>query len=205
VDTWQLAESKVIEMMERAQTVQQAMRDQEAQNQAQALEGIAQVTSAMEGLETAIKETETTLINLDSLLAQQRALSIDVTGALPGLTMVRDYLVEINRLQGLAVVPTVEGASGLSSFASSPVVDEETAPITSFATGTNYVPRTGPYLLHQGEAVIPASRNPGNSGQSVSISFGNIVIHGADKNAREIAREIAPAVREELKKIEAKK
>ena len=84
VDTWQLAESKVIEMMQNAQAVQQAMRDQEAQNQAKALIGIAEVTDAMKGLETAIKATEATLINLDNLLAQQKVLSIDVSGALLG-------------------------------------------------------------------------------------------------------------------------
>jgi len=33
-----------------------------------------------------------------------------------------------------------------------------------YATGTNYVPRTGPYLLHQGEAVIPAADNTGWGG-----------------------------------------
>ena len=32
----------------------------------------------------------------------------------------------------------------------------------SYATGTNYVPETGLYLLHQGEAVIPASQNNGS-------------------------------------------
>jgi hypothetical protein len=33
-----------------------------------------------------------------------------------------------------------------------------------YATGTDYVPRTGPYLLHQGEAVIPAADNTGWGG-----------------------------------------
>lgn len=31
----------------------------------------------------------------------------------------------------------------------------------SYATGTDYVPRTGPYLLHQGEQVIPAGEGGG--------------------------------------------
>ena len=79
------------------------MRDQEARNHAQALQGIAEVTSAMEGLEAAIKSTETTLINLDNLLAQQRVLSIDVSGALPGLRMLIDYVNEANRLTGQKV------------------------------------------------------------------------------------------------------
>ena len=31
-----------------------------------------------------------------------------------------------------------------------------------YAQGTNYVPQTGPALLHQGEAVVPANQNPAN-------------------------------------------
>lgn len=49
---------------------------------------------------------------------------------------------------------------------------------TSYASGTNYVPRTGLYRLHQGEAVVPASRNRnyspawsgGRSGMVVNIN-----------------------------------
>jgi len=33
----------------------------------------------------------------------------------------------------------------------------------SYATGTDYVPRTGIYQLHEGEAVIPKSQNNGNT------------------------------------------
>jgi hypothetical protein len=33
--------------------------------------------------------------------------------------------------------------------------------LQGFATGSDYVPRTGPYMLHQGEAVIPAGQNRG--------------------------------------------
>lgn len=31
----------------------------------------------------------------------------------------------------------------------------------SYASGTDYVPQTGPYILHRGEAVIPANQNTG--------------------------------------------
>ena len=159
VDTWQLAESRVIEMMQRAQAVQQAQRDQEAQNQAQALAGIAQVTSAMQGVEAAIKATETTLINLDNLLSKQQVLSIDVSGALSELTLVRDYMVELLRLNGQVNGGPASSSLNYSSISTTPVTDADTSPITSFAVGTNYVPRTGLYQLHQGEAVIPAAQN----------------------------------------------
>jgi len=44
----------------------------------------------------------------------------------------------------------------------------------SYDTGTDYVPRTGPYLLHEGERVTPAGQTGG-----VTVSFGNIVFNGA--------------------------
>ena len=38
----------------------------------------------------------------------------------------------------------------------------------SYATGTNYVPATGRYILHQGEAVIPRDQNPAANGSVAS-------------------------------------
>jgi hypothetical protein len=47
--------------------------------------------------------------------------------------------------------------------------------IPGYATGTDYVPETGIYLLHQGEAVIPAAQNVSGS-QQYSSGGGNITI-----------------------------
>lgn len=58
-----------------------------------------------------------------------------------------------------------------------------TKAITGYATGTDYVPRTGPYLLHQGEKVIPASNN-----SSSSNIYNTFNISGT--NARDIADEV---------------
>jgi len=218
VDTWQLAESKVIEMMGRAQASQQAMRDQEAQNQAQALQGIARVTSAMEGLETAIKETETTLTNLDNLLAQQKVLSIDVSGALPGLTMVRDYLVEINRLTGQKV--NVSSAPSGASSHSIDEIDYVPGPYTdSYGPGMNWDgsqqvvyseqyarPSVGPALVPIGGAVAPTKESI--SGGSITVN-GGITVKLPESvkidDPRSFAEQVAPALREEFKRIEGRK
>jgi len=45
--------------------------------------------------------------------------------------------------------------------------------IPGYATGTNYVPETGLYLLHQGEAVIPAAQNNGTVGTGGSTIIQN--------------------------------
>jgi hypothetical protein len=36
--------------------------------------------------------------------------------------------------------------------------------LASFAVGTDYVPRTGLALIHEGEAITPASQNRGGGG-----------------------------------------
>ena len=218
VDTWQLAESKVIEMMQNAQAVQQATRDQEAQNQAQALAGVSRITSAMEDLESAIKTTETTLINLDNLLAQQRALSIDVSGALSGLAMVRDYTVELLRLQAqLNSRPAASPLTAPSSSTSYTDVSYEPGPgggeteiLGSLGTGTNYVPRTGLYELHLGEKVTTAEENgrgvfQGSASGGVQVTFGNIIINAANKDTDKIADELVSKVREKMRQIDARK
>lgn len=42
-------------------------------------------------------------------------------------------------------------------------VDQWLKPTTSYKDGTDFVPETGPALLHKGEAVIPAEKNMANS------------------------------------------
>ena len=75
----------------------------------------------------------------------------------------------------------------------------------SLATGTPYIPRTGLYQLHQGEAVIPASQNTGAGARPITISFGNIVINGENKNPDKLADELVSKVREKMRQIDARK
>lgn len=39
-------------------------------------------------------------------------------------------------------------------------VSEMTKPLASYKHGTNYVPKTGPAILHEGEKVVPKEQNP---------------------------------------------
>ncbi len=74
--------------------------------------------------------------------------------------------------------------------------------LNSYASGTDYVPRTGPYMLHQGEAVVPAGENAGKFDFNISIDA-----RGADAGAvirlegalaqfkRDVVPQVADAVR----------
>ena len=65
--------------------------------------------------------------------------------------------------------------------------------IGTYASGTNYVPRTGPYLLHQGEAVVTAENNKGGRG-NIIINMGGVVIRenmDIDRISKEIAWKIS--------------
>lgn len=63
----------------------------------------------------------------------------------------------------------------------------------SYATGTNYVPETGPYLLHKGEAVVPSGQNGGLTiNVPVSVSGNNAL---ASDLRNEIERTVIDVVR----------
>jgi hypothetical protein len=58
----------------------------------------------------------------------------------------------------------------------------------SYQTGTDYVPKTGLYMLHKGEAVIPANQNTTNNNNTFSP---NITINASgNSNAQDIAYEV---------------
>lgn len=73
----------------------------------------------------------------------------------------------------------------------------------SYATGTDFVPETGLYRLHRGEAVIPADQNNGGTGGNMSISVnvsGVSVYNNYDitKLADDLARQLNVKMREKL-------
>ena len=67
------------------------------------------------------------------------------------------------------------GAIGIGSYGSTASVLKHTTstgttvlPMIHLAKGTDYVPSTGPYVLHKGEAVIPANQN--RPGMNITIN-----------------------------------
>jgi hypothetical protein len=72
------------------------------------------------------------------------------------------------------ILGSIFGGSGEIS----PVVVTQSK-VPTYASGTNYVPRTGLALIHQGEAVIPAAQNAGGGGGVTLAPVYNIDARGA--------------------------
>lgn len=72
-----------------------------------------------------------------------------------------------------------------------------TTPLGTYASGTAYVPQTGPYILHQGEAIIPAGRQ--SAGQSINITM-TVNVQGSVTAERDLAE----TVRRELLRVKSR-
>lgn len=68
---------------------------------------------------------------------------------------------------GAAAAGTTEAVSSTISFGD--IVGD--ASLAAMADGTNYVPKTGPYTLHEGEKVVPRAYNPNAGGNGGGHTF----------------------------------
>ena len=71
-----------------------------------------------------------------------------------------------------------------------------------FSTGTNYVPNTGIYKLHEGETVVPQSRrnSVGGSGK-LKVEIGDITVNARltqDVDVRGLGSKIGEAIASEI-------
>lgn len=73
--------------------------------------------------------------------------------------------------------------------------------LPSYAFGTRYVPHTGAFRLHEGEAVIP-KKQAQSMGQTIHFSP-SISISGGGKSPEQLAREIVKPLRAEMRRLEA--
>lgn len=85
----------------------------------------------------------------------------------------------------------------------------DNAPVLgSFAIGTDWVPKTGLYRLHEGEKVVPAAENKGGGGAK-AINFGDIIINNQgggdpsrDVDYRRLVRDdLMPEIMEQLNNV----
>jgi hypothetical protein len=116
---------------------------------------------------------------ITDLSAKMEAMkkTIEIRGIDQATSVIDNIAAQLERLHDKTINITAQysGGQGATSL---PTMPSESNPdfsyLDSFAIGTDYVPRTGIYKLHQGEAVIPAAQN---NGGSQSTTIGDVHIH----------------------------
>jgi hypothetical protein len=79
------------------------------------------------------------------------------------------------------------GAGGASPLANFGAGDSFGGGLGGYASGTDYVPRTGLYLVHQGEKIIAAAQNKGGQGGDVHNHLTVNVLPGATRQSTDQA------------------
>lgn len=83
--------------------------------------------------------------------------------------------------------------SGAGNWFSNMIGGGQPELLNTYASGTDYVPRTGAYQLHEGEAVIPKGENRGG-GATFNITY-NPTGNGGAADAQTMASTLIPLVR----------
>lgn len=110
---------------------------------------------------------------------------------------------------GGAVKKTKEVVTGASNTVSSGIERTKTGGVGGFLEdlgkvgnwfgfqhGTDYVPATGLYQLHKGEAIVPSHRNTGNSSVNIYVQGGNYLDrNAADKFAELLGEKLRREIR----------
>ncbi|MEN8134331.1 MAG: hypothetical protein ABFS18_02175 [Thermodesulfobacteriota bacterium] len=152
-----------------------------------------------------IYELQDTIYDLDDQLAAMDKV-IALEGEDLASSVVRDIQREVDLLHDKTITITTNhidnyGGGGSTSV---PVLD-------SYATGTDWVPKTGPYLLHEGEGVSTVAENrvarSVGGGANKKITFGDINIYnqgggGASQDMdlrRQVRDELMPEILEQLR------
>lgn len=169
------------------------MAAEETANQAKIQAMLQQTNESIATMEAAIKAVQNQLNILDEALARQRVLSIDTSQALSGLRMLQDSFSAQGWGSKYAIDNSQANNGGGSSYVE--YVDQSGV---GYASGMNYVPKTGYYKLHEGEEVKSNSRNNKGGGSMVINGLTINVPEGSVSNPRQFARELAPMIDEEI-------
>lgn len=144
-------------------------------------------TNAFKGMEDSLVDfVKTGKLNfsslVDSILADIARITVRQTITAPLASALIGAFTKVNVIGG----PDASGIN-LSTWGGLPG-----GLLGSYATGTDYVPQTGPYLLHKGEQVIPADKSGLTINVPVSVAGNNAL---ASDLRNEIERTVIDVVR----------
>lgn len=189
------------------------------------------MASAIDAVDKQIIGLYGEITKLDGLLSKTRELKIDTSMAVAQIQSLTAQITSMLNLlyngqpavsRGLNIsgITVAQGGGNSPAFApdsqawadwaSSQLAEYwQNWELPKYDVGTPYVPRTGPALIHQGERIMTAAENRQYSeqqtGRPISISIGDIVIQGANKDGEQLAREIARPLERELRRLAALK
>ncbi|MFA5424534.1 MAG: hypothetical protein WC374_11830, partial [Phycisphaerae bacterium] len=147
----------------------------------------AKAQSAMEALQNTMADLSTQIQNMQK--------EVELTGIDNVSSVVDGIMTRIQQLHELAEQPVTLTTTSSGVFSSNTPVGSDgftdlpfalstsgSGVMGSYADGTNYVPRTGSYQLHQGEAVIPAAQNNNSRSMSIGALHINIPANAAPQS-----------------------
>lgn len=142
--------------------------------------------------EARIKDYNSQLSEMDRLLKLLPTVkNIDVNLKVNGM----NDLASVTKGMGYTSYGDYYTQGGSTYWNDGSLADSGTSFVGAYASGTSYVPKTGMALVHQGEAIIPASQNRAGSGNvtfgDVNISLPNVT---NQSTARDLARQALPEI-----------
>lgn len=131
------------------------------------------------------------------LKVQQDQLAIidQMLKNIPAVTE-KELRIKVTGLQDLYSIGTLTNDYGSAATNASVMAD-----LPQYASGTPYVPRTGPAIIHRGERIITAEDNArGNYGGNVSFGDFNLVLPNVtnQSTAKDLVREAIPEIKKQL-------
>ena len=217
VNTFEEVSNKIAALGSEISYTQEQMYVDAANNRDKASAAYQALVEPIKAVKSAITNTQSEIVRLDDLLSMQRIVSIDTSGALSGVTQLISYYEYLYSLvSGIGTVSvassmavsgySLETNSGYSLETSSAYSSTYETPAYEgvFASGIDRVPRDMVAKIHKDETVLnpqeAAQYRAGKSG--ITIGGISVTINGANKDAKQLAREIAPAIKTELKRLE---
>jgi hypothetical protein len=183
-DSARIAASAVSEA---GKLIDQTQMDMRATAEAQLnlqVQAFNELSNAVNTADQWVQYLKNTIAELDKGLINPRTFNLDCTAAIAQLKQVLDLSNQVAMITGMSNNKMMGDSTSGYTITNPQVLD-------SFATGTDYVPRTGLYQLHQGEKVTPANG---------SGSFGtvNITINGGVDNPSTMAKKLVSEMEKEM-------
>lgn len=154
-----------------------------------------QVAAYISELENVIGSLGVQLTNISNAFAFA-SLDLGVQRMYTLIGSVEDLQNSLNRVS--ATIAGIGAQIGDLNAQKAAVMPTQNQILGSNAIGSEYIPKTGLYVLHQGEKV---KRDTESDSSGHSFDFSGMTIHTQSKDAESFAKELAPALKRQLARL----